>query len=169
LHKAVFLDRDGIINIDKSYLFKREDFEFCDGIFEVLLHLQRLGYLLIIVTNQSGIARGYYTEEEFLSLTHWMVALLKQKGIVITEVFYCPHHPNAQCECRKPKAQMLLKALEKYTIDPKYSWMIGDKESDIEAGRNANIVNTIFVNHARCEKALYSVQSILDTIKIIKI
>ena len=166
--KAVFLDRDGIINKDYSYVHKSERFEFCDGIFEVLQYLVSIDYLLFIVTNQSGIGRGYYSEGDFEKLTHWMLNEFKKKNIKITKVYHCPHSPSDNCNCRKPKTLMFKQAQQEFGIDIKNSWMIGDKQSDIEAGKNAGIRNTIFVNSTTCKEALYSVTSILDIIKIIK-
>ena len=166
--KAIFLDRDGIINIDHSYVYKKENFEFCEGIFETLQHFLSLNYQLFIVTNQSGIGRGYYSEDDFEKLTSWMLKEFTIKGIQITKVYHCPHSPNDECKCRKPKTAMFDKAKKEFDIDMKNSWMIGDKSSDIQAGFNANISNTIFVNNSISKDASYSVKSILDTIDIIK-
>lgn len=159
--KAIFLDRDGVINLDKAYVSKIEDFEFCEGVFEALMHFQNLGYLLIIVTNQSGIGRGYYTEEDFQKLTAWMRKELLHVKIKIDAVYHCPHAPEANCACRKPQSGMFLKAIEDFDIDVKQSWMIGDKPSDIEAALGAGILNTILLGKT-------SVNFILDTINLIK-
>ena len=94
MNKAIFLDRDGVINIDKSYVYKKEDFKFCEGVFEVLKHFQSLGYLLIIVTNQSGIGRGYYSEEAFQELSQWMSDALLENDIKINAIYHCPHAPE---------------------------------------------------------------------------
>jgi len=166
--KAVFLDRDGIINIDKEYLYKIEDFEFCDGVFEALRYFQDMGYALFIVTNQSGIRRGYYSQKDFEKLTVWMLEELKKEGIKIKRVYHCPHTPKENCECRKPKPHMLNLAIKEFDILPQKSWMIGDKPSDIMAGINAGISNTIFINSSICKEAKYNVKLILDTINIIK-
>ena len=141
LLKALFLDRDGVINIEKEYLYKIEDFEFIDGVFELCRHDQVLGYIIIVVTNQSGIARGYYSEDDFSKLTRWMLKEFKKNNIEIKEVSFCPHHPdiNGECSCRKPKPGMLLDVAKKFDIDLKSSIMIGDKERDIEAGLNAGL------------------------------
>ena len=168
MKKAVFLDRDGIINIDHSYVYKKENFEFCDGIFETLQHFLALDYLLFVVTNQSGIGRGYYSEEDFEKLNLWMVEEFAKKDIKITKVYHCPHTPSENCECRKPKIAMFEKAKKEFDVDMQNSWMIGDKPSDIQAGKNASIPNTIFVNSFTCKDASYSVKSILDIITIIK-
>lgn len=153
-NKAVFLDRDGVINIDHGYVYRKEDFEFVDGIFELCRHFQEKGYLLIVVTNQSGIARGMYTEEQFQDLTNWMTAQFQKQGIKITKVYYCPHHPEfgpseaRNCECRKPKSGMILRGAIELGIDLKKSVMIGDKRSDQEAAEAAGIGVFIKVNTA---------------------
>ncbi len=171
-NKAVFLDRDGVINVDKQYVSKIEDFEFKDGIFELLKYLQKLGYILIVVTNQSGIGRGYYTQEDFEVLTEWKIKELKNRGITIRDVFFCPHAPELSCDCRKPNAKMLLDAKEKFDIDLKSSWMIGDKKSDIEAGKNAGVGKTIFVSgyEPETEKidADFKVNEIIEIADLIK-
>lgn len=146
MNKAVFLDRDGVINVDYGYVSSVAQFDFIDGVFAACRYLQQQGYLLIIVTNQSGIARGYYTEQQFRTLTNWMNAQFAAEGVTITDVFFCPHHPlqataayQRQCSCRKPAAGMLLQAIEKYQIDPKESLMLGDKASDMQAAALAGV------------------------------
>ncbi|MBR4085145.1 MAG: HAD family hydrolase [Lachnospiraceae bacterium] len=137
--KAVFLDRDGTINIEKHYLYKIEDFEFILNAIEGLKLLQQMGYMLIIVTNQSGIGRGYYTEEAFLRLNNWMLNRLEVEGIHIEKVYYCPHLPGAKvekyrmnCKCRKPSLGMYEKAIEEFEIELSKSFAIGDKIRDCE-------------------------------------
>jgi D-glycero-D-manno-heptose 1,7-bisphosphate phosphatase len=139
--KALFLDRDGTINTEKNYLFKVEDFMFRDGIFELVEAFFTKGYLIFVVTNQSGIARGYYAEEEYQYLTAWMVGQFRKKGIIIAKVYHCPHHPDitGACACRKPEPGMLLMAIDEYGLDPSSCVMIGDRELDLEAGRRAGI------------------------------
>ncbi len=168
--KALFLDRDGVVNIDKSYLYKKEDFVFCDGIFELLKYAQHLGYRLFVITNQSGIARGYYSEDDFDKLTSWMIEEFKKSGITIQKVYHCPHLPDDNCECRKPKPKMLKDAIDEFDIDPAASWMIGDKPSDMEAAKNAGVKNTILISNQnqKTSSAKYSVQSLYDIIDIIK-
>ncbi|MEN4053924.1 D-glycero-beta-D-manno-heptose 1,7-bisphosphate 7-phosphatase [Sulfurimonas sp. NWX79] len=148
--KALFLDRDGVVNVEKEYLYKIEDFEFIDGIFNLCHHYQDLGYLIFIVTNQSGIARGFYTEEEFIKLTQWMLEVFEQKGIKITKVYHCPHHPDlsGECACRKPKPGMLREAVDEFDLDLQNSIMIGDKERDIEAGQSAGLRETYFFDES---------------------
>ncbi len=144
-NKAIFLDRDGVINIEKNYLYKIEDFEFIDGVFESLKYLQSKGYQLFIITNQSGIGRGYYTQDDFDKLTTWMLIQFKNNGIKISQVELCPHTPDANCNCRKPKTGMIDNILNNHNINLDESWLIGDKSSDILCAKNTNIKNTIQV------------------------
>ncbi|MEA3373895.1 MAG: D-glycero-beta-D-manno-heptose 1,7-bisphosphate 7-phosphatase [Campylobacterota bacterium] len=138
---ALFLDRDGVINVDTAYLHKIEDFDFIDGIFDLCKRAQEKGYLIVVVTNQSGIARGHYSEEEFETLTHWMVEQFAEAGIQISGVYHCPHHPDitGPCRCRKPEPGMLLDAAEDLNIDLRQSLLVGDKERDIEAAIRSGV------------------------------
>jgi len=144
-YKAIFLDRDGVINIEKNYLYKIEDFEFIDGVFDSLRYIQSKGYKLFIITNQSGINRGYYSVDDFNKLTNWMLKQFEQNNIIISQVEYCPHIPSDNCDCRKPKTKMIDNILKNYNIDLNNSWLIGDKDSDILCAKSANIKNTIQV------------------------
>ena len=171
--KAVFLDRDGVINVEKDYLYKIEDFEFMDGLFDSLRYLQELGYKLFIITNQSGIARNYYKIEDFNHLTSWMLSEFEKNGIKISQVELCPHGPNDNCTCRKPKTEMIENILKNFSLDLEKSWLIGDKSSDIKCAKNANIKNTIQVKsgHHFDEKkseADFICESIKDIKEIIK-
>lgn len=173
MSRAIFLDRDGVINIERDYLYKIEDFEFIDGVFEAMKHFQKLNYRLFIITNQSGIGRGYYSLEDFEKLTNWMLEQFKKEGIKIDRVYFCPHTPKDNCNCRKPNPTNLFDARDKFNIDLKNSWIIGDKESDIESGLNAQIENTILVRsgHKIDEvntKAKFIVNSISDVIDLVK-
>ena len=143
--KALFLDRDGVINEDFGYVYKIEDFKFKDGIFELLRLFQDRDYDIFIVTNQSGIGRGFYTKEDFLKLMDWVKKEFKKEGIVIKDIAYCPHHPNENCQCRKPKPKMILDLKEKYNLDLKFSIMLGDKESDELTSRNAGLKEFYYV------------------------
>ena len=143
--KTIFLDRDGVINKEIKYLHKIEDFEFIDGVFNTCQYFEGLNYKIIITTNQSGISRGYYTESDFQKLTKWMLGQFNNNNIDILDVIHCPHLPSDFCDCRKPKPGMLLSAKTKHNIDMENSWMIGDKENDIQAAHNAGIRNTILV------------------------
>lgn len=136
-NRAVFLDRDGTINIDKNYLYKIEDFEFVDGTIDALRIIQDKGYIIIIVTNQSGIARGFYSEDDYLILSDWLVQELKKNGINIGGTYYCPHLPDAQivkyrknCTCRKPGTDLFRRATSDLNIDINESVAIGDKLRD---------------------------------------
>ena len=141
MNKALFIDRDGVINIDKVHVFLRKDFGFTPGIFDLCWSYLDKGFLIIVITNQAGIAKGIYTEDDFLKLTDWMIGEFKNKGITISKVYHCPHHPDftGQCECRKPKPGMILKAKKEFDLDLSQSVLIGDKESDLQAGRSAGI------------------------------
>lgn len=137
--KAVFLDRDGVINRDGGYVCRAEDFEFLSGVPEALAGFSRLGYELFVVTNQSGIGRGYYSLEDFFSLNEYMLDELAKNGVRIRGVYFCPHAPEANCECRKPRAGMILRAASEWDVDLERSIMIGDKDSDVVAGRAAGV------------------------------
>ncbi len=146
--KALFLDRDGVINVEKEYLYKIEEVAFVTGIFELCRHYQQQGYLIIIVTNQSGIARGMYTEEDFAQLSAWMQEAFAKEGITISAIYNCPHHPDftGDCACRKPKPKMLLDAARQYGLDMAHSLLIGDSERDIEAAVAAGVGETVLLS-----------------------
>jgi len=164
--KTIFLDRDGVINHEVGYLHKIEDFKFIEGVFDSCLYFQSIGYQIIIVTNQSGIDRGYYGESDFHIVNNWMLKQFKNQGIEILDVFYCPHGPESNCDCRKPKPGMFNQARDKHNIDMGDSWMIGDKEADITAANAAGIENTVLVKsgHAIDERNS-NAKFILDSIK----
>ena len=143
--KTIFLDRDGVINKEINYLHKIVDFEFIDGVFEACQYLQSLEYKIIVITNQSGISRGLYTNNDYQIITKWMVSQFMKNNISILDTFHCPHLPDSGCNCRKPKPGMLLEAKKKYNINMLESWMIGDKETDITAAISSGINNTILV------------------------
>jgi len=163
--KTIFLDRDGVINKEKNYLHKVEDFEFIDGIFKSCKYLKSLGYEIIIVTNQSGISRGYYSENDFQNITDWMINQFNKNGIEILNIFYCPHSPNSDCNCRKPKPGMLIEAKNMHSINMKKSWMVGDSERDIEAANLAGIDNTVMVRSGhKINEHTSNAKFILDSI-----
>jgi D-glycero-D-manno-heptose 1,7-bisphosphate phosphatase len=154
MRKALFLDRDGVINVEKNYVYRIEDFEFVDGIFDLCACAQRLGFKLIVITNQAGIGRGYYTETDFEQLTQWMLKEFRSHGTAIDHVYHCPYHPTAgvgeyrqDSFDRKPNPGMILKAKRDYGLDLSRSVLIGDKESDIEAGRTAGIGHLVKLAH----------------------
>ena len=149
---AVFLDRDGVINVEKDYVYTIDEFEFIENSIEALKIIQDKGYALVVVTNQSGIARGYYTEEDFLKLTEWMDWCLIDRGVTLDGIYYCPHHPEkgigkykVDCNCRKPKAGLIFDAVKQLDIDLGRSVMVGDTVSDIECGKNAGIKRNYLV------------------------
>lgn len=149
-NRALFLDRDGVINVDHGYVINREDFHFIDGIFELVRYAKSLGYLVVVITNQAGIGRGYYTEEEFHQLMDWVVERFAKNEGTIDKVYFCPDHPvdgighyRRYSPMRKPGPGMILAACEEFNIDPLQSVLIGDKMSDIEAGQAAKIATTL--------------------------
>lgn len=139
MKRAIFLDRDGtLIENGEGYRHKKEDLRFLPGVVEGLRDLESK-YLLFIITNQSGIARGYYTEKEFFVYNNELLRQLGQANINIIETYFCPHHPNSLCQCRKPNPFFILEAAKKYSLDLSESWMIGDAYSDIEAANAAGV------------------------------
>ena len=164
--KTIFLDRDGVINKEVGYLHKIEDFIFIEGVFEACLSFKKLDYQIIIISNQSGIARGYFTLLDYEKLTKWMINKFSKKNISILDVFFCPHSPESKCSCRKPKPGMLVDAQNKYNIDLEKSWMIGDKETDIEAANLAGINNTILLRSGHLiNESNSNAKFIIDSIK----
>lgn len=144
--KALFLDRDGVINVDRNYVHRVEDFEFLPGIFELCAAATERGYLIVVVTNQAGIGRGYYSEADFERLTAWMVSAFRQRGVDIARVYHCPYHPTAGVGAyrresfdRKPNPGMLLKARDELNLDLTLSLFVGDKDSDMAAGLAAGV------------------------------
>jgi len=143
--KIIFLDRDGVINEEVNYLHKIEDFIFIEGIFQSLHYLKKFGYEFIIVTNQSGIGRGLYDEDDYHKLDLWMKNVFKKNNLHILFSIHCPHTPEDNCNCRKPKTGMFEHCFKKYSISKEESWMIGDSKSDIEASQAAGVDNNILV------------------------
>jgi D-glycero-D-manno-heptose 1,7-bisphosphate phosphatase len=143
--RAAFLDRDGVINVDRGYVHRVEDFEFVPGALEACRELSRRGWLLVIATNQSGIGRGLYREEDFQRLTGWMRARFDQHGAPLAGVYFCPHHPADACECRKPAPGMLLAAARELSLDLGRSMLFGDKCEDLMAARAAGIARRVLL------------------------
>lgn len=131
MNKAIFLDRDGTLNIDYGYVHKIEDFQFKKGVLQELKELSNLGYLLIIITNQSGIGRGYYKQEDFETLNNYMLNQFKKEGINISKVYYCPHIDKDNCDCRKPKLKLFYEAKKEFDVNFEKSYAIGDNERDL--------------------------------------
>ena len=154
--RALFLDRDGVINKEINYLFKIEDFSFNRGIFKLCKHYQDQDYKIIVITNQAGIARGLYSKNEFHDLTNWMILEFLQRGITIDKVYFCPHHPDytGKCLCRKPEIGMIRDAEKEFNLDLSKSVLIGDKNSDIEAGRKAGIGKNFLIEPNKIPKYL---------------
>ena len=153
LRPAAFVDRDGVINEERDYVHRVDDFVLLPGALEGLARLNAAGYPIVVVTNQAGIARGYYDERAFALLSHHLRQLLVAEGITLAGIYHCPHHPTAgigpnrvACDCRKPKPGMILKAARDLKLDLHGSVMIGDKRSDIEAARNAGVGTAILVS-----------------------
>ena len=150
-NKAVFFDRDGTLNVDVHYLHRPEDFIWIDGAKEAIKYVKDQGYLAILVTNQSGVARGFYPEGDVVAVYNWMNQELAKIGTELDALYYCPHHPKVgigkykiQCHCRKPETGMFEKACDDFGVDIANSWMIGDNVGDIKAGNNFHL-RTILV------------------------
>ena len=166
---VAFLDRDGVINVDSGYVGRWEDFEYLPDAVEGLKQLQNGGFKLIVVTNQSGIARGYYSEDDFLALTKAMTADLSAKGVTLAAVYYCPYLEDADLEpyrvasyLRKPEPGMLLKAAQDHDIDLSRSIMVGDKVSDMVAAERAGVPDRYHVTEGRPHEASTKVSSLLE-------
>lgn len=175
---ALFLDRDGIINVDHDYVHRREDFEFIDGIFDLCRCAQNLDYQIFVITNQAGIGRGYYTEQDFHKLTEWMIGVFRDEGIRIEKVYFCPFHPEhgigrykVHSPFRKPGPGMILQAAQEFDVDLARSVLLGDRETDVQAGIAAGVGrNLLFVpqNSAPKKTANYNlVSSYADVKRII--
>jgi len=145
-NRALFLDRDGVINYDYGYVHNKDRFRFISGIFELCYYLQQKGYLIIIITNQAGIGKGLYSMKEFEILNDWMIEKFRMKKIKINKTYYCPHTDSDNCNCRKPKTGMILNAKNDFMIDLSRSILIGDKKTDILAGEKAGISTNIYFN-----------------------
>jgi D-glycero-D-manno-heptose 1,7-bisphosphate phosphatase len=143
---ALFLDRDGVINVDRAYVHRREEFEFIDGIFELVRRARGAGHRVFVITNQAGIARGYYSEDDFQRLTAWMQGVFAAQGAPIDQVYYCPYHAEhglgrykIDSPLRKPRPGMILQAADEHGIDLARSLLVGDMETDIQAGEAAGV------------------------------
>ncbi len=139
--KAIFLDRDGTINVDYGYMYKPEAIEFIDGALQALKLFESAGYKLIIITNQSGIGRGYFSQEQYDVFSSAFNARLAEQGVTITATKMCPHSPDEVCNCRKPNPTMVAEAIEEHDIEASESFMFGDKCSDVECGKAAGVTS----------------------------
>jgi D-glycero-D-manno-heptose 1,7-bisphosphate phosphatase len=161
LRKAAFLDRDGVINLDRAYVGRWEDFEFVAGAVDAMRALKQAGFALVVVTNQSGIARGYYTEEQYQALTIAMKQALVEAGAAVDAVYHCPHHPAgavaglaADCDCRKPAPGMILRAARELNLSLSDSILVGDMPSDIQAARAAGVGRAYIVHSDNIKSGL---------------
>jgi len=152
MKKAVFLDRDGVMNVDNGYVSQVDDFQFIEGVIDACKKAKEKGYLLVVITNQSGIARGYFSEDQFHTLTEWMDWSMADRGVDLDGIYYCPHHSEkgigeykVDCDCRKPKPGMLFDAIKELNIDVKQSILVGDKVSDLKAGVAAGVETNYLV------------------------
>ena len=152
--KTIFLDRDGVINKEKNYLFKISEFEFIDGIFDACRYFISMNYNIIVITNQSGIGRGLFSLDSFNKIMRYVEESFKKHEIEISKIYYCPHHPEdgigkykKDCDCRKPKPGMILKASKELEIDLSKSILVGDSIRDINAGLSAEIKNNFLITH----------------------
>ncbi|HOK05277.1 MAG TPA: D-glycero-beta-D-manno-heptose 1,7-bisphosphate 7-phosphatase [Victivallales bacterium] len=149
MNKAVFLDRDNTIIFDKGYLSNPDEVKLISGVTPALKKLSEAGFLLIIVTNQSGIGRGYFSKEQMNLVNQKILQMLEKENIHIEKIYFCPHTPSENCECRKPKPGLILKAARELKIDISKSIMIGDKTSDLEAGIMAGCKYNIMINNSK--------------------
>lgn len=143
-NKAVFLDRDGTINIDVHYLSDPDKFEMYPGVGEGVKKLKKNGFKIIVITNQSGIARGYFTEQQLLKIHDIMKKEFRKFDVILDGIYYCPHHPDDNCRCRKPNTELFERSIREHDIDIKKSFFIGDKILDVAAGKRIG-VKTILI------------------------
>lgn len=153
---AIFLDRDGTLNVDHGYVHEIDQFQFIDGVIDACRELKNMGYALVVVTNQSGIARGLFSEDQFMQLTEWMDWSMADRGVELDGIYYCPHHPVdgvgeylQQCDCRKPLPGMLLSARDHLHIDMANSYMVGDKAEDMQAAIAAGVGTKVLVRSGK--------------------
>ena len=175
MFSALFLDRDGVINVDNGYVHKIEDFIFIEDIFELISFANKLNIKVIVITNQSGIGRGKYTESDLNNLHEWMQKKLNEKNCFLDSIYYCPYHETfglgnykKDSDDRKPNPGMILKAQKDHNINLKESFLIGDKESDIIAGINAGIPNLIYFGEDNIKSKCKKIKKLKDALKIIK-
>lgn len=164
-NRAIFLDRDGVVNKEKNYVHKFENFELVPNALKGLKRIDFENYLVLILTNQAGIAKGYYTKEEFKEFDRQMKDFLSEKGINIAKTYFCPHHSEAKikkfkkkCSCRKPGIGMLKKAEEEFNLNLSHSYLIGDKTSDILAGKRAGCATILVETGYGGEDELFSIE-----------
>lgn len=153
MDRAVFLDRDGTLNLDTGYVHKREDWQWLPGVLDALARLSAAGWKLVVVSNQSGIGRGYFSRHDLDQLEAWLNNELAKNGIAMAGWYYCPHAPEDNCACRKPKPGMLLEAAKNLRLDLPRSWMIGDRLRDVAAGIGADCRAGLILNNKYPDEA----------------
>lgn len=175
--RAVFLDRDGTLNLEKNYLYKVEDWEWIPGAMEAIKQINAMGWLAIVVTNQAGIARGLYNEADVQMLHRHVAQLLAKADAKIDGYYLCPHHPEFSlndCDCRKPEAGMLLRAAQDFSIDLNASYLIGDKASDIEAAHRVGVTPVLVATgygaaeSAKVAKTVMRARNVLEAVDMIR-
>ncbi|MGQ8363877.1 D-glycero-beta-D-manno-heptose 1,7-bisphosphate 7-phosphatase [Glaciecola sp. 1036] len=171
--KALFLDRDGVINVNHGYVFNQQMFEWIPGIFELVKQAKQQAYLVIVVTNQSGIGRGYYSEQDFQQLTQWMLSEFDKQGCSLTDIYYCPHHPKdalgiykQQCDCRKPAPGMINQAVAQYSLNPEHCVMVGDKAGDMQAAFSAQIGRRILFSEDKSQQSKFQTEQVTSLAQI---
>lgn len=177
-HKVIFLDRDGTINEEKNYLYRQEDFVYLDSVIESLRSLRDMGFILVVITNQSGIARGYYTEEDYLQLDAWMRKDMKSKGVELAGTYHCPHLKDGSvvayakmCDCRKPGTALFWKAAKELNIDMDSSYAIGDRIRDLSICKESGVKGILLSDteeHYEDIICCRNWKSILDAIKVLE-
>lgn len=170
--KALFLDRDGVVNIDTGYVYKIEDFIFIDGIFKLIQYARANGFIVFIITNQSGIGRGYYSINDFNVLSSWMMKQFKKQSADVEKIYFSPYHPTEgkgrfrrNDYSRKPNPGMILQACADYKLDLSQSVLVGDKMSDIEAGERAGVGINILLTKGEKEEINRSVSELEEILK----
>lgn len=169
LRPALFLDRDGVINLDKGYVSRVDDFEWMPGAADAISRFKARNWFVFVVTNQSGIARGYYTEEDMRALHSWMASELEKKGALIDQIYHCPYHAEGEIDRyrkdsfdRKPKPGMLMQAMADYPVKKESSFLIGDKDTDIEAAHAAGVGGFLFKGGNLADFAEWALASFED-------
>lgn len=161
MQKTIFFDRDGVVNIDKGYVYRIDDFEYMSGFVEFFTFCKQKGFLTLLITNQSGINRGFYTQDDFKRLCDFMQQdLAKRCGYAFDKIYFCPHTPQENCLCRKPKIGLIKQAMNDFPIDLSQSYLIGDKQSDIECALNAGIkMQILFSKSSEISKASFVIDN----------
>lgn len=175
-NRALLLDRDGVINVDHGYVIRPEDFIFNEGVFDLVAEAKRKGYVVIVVTNQSGIGRGYYTEDDFWQLMAWVEQQFVAHGGGLDKIYFCPTHPvyglgnyRQENEYRKPGPGMLLQAARDYNLDLAHSILVGDKASDIEAGIRAGVGQLVYFGAKTIPQPAVQVASLREVLALLNV